>query len=192
MHRNAFGQLVPLYARSFALADEGGGGGGDEFTPITTQEAFDTAIAARINREKAKYSQFDGVDLADLQAKATELQTLKSSQGATESELNGKITAAETRATTAETRATTAESGLAEAQAKLTRYEVAAEVGIPLTHAPRLIGSTKEELEKDAKEYKKSLRSSGFDPGQGRTDGGAAEGAEGIAEAEKRFGKSNQ
>ena len=188
MHRNAFGQIV--YSPNIRTFNDGAEGGSD-FTPITTQAEFDTAIAARLHREKAKYSQFDGVDLADLQAKATELATLKTNQGATESELNGKVTAAETRATTAETRATTAEVSLAEAQAKLTRYEVAAEVGIPLSHAPRLIGDDRATLEADAKEYKKTLRTGGYDPGQGRNDGGAAEGAQGIAEAEKRFGKPN-
>lgn len=197
MHRNAPALLgagfAPSYHRPFLryfAPVEGEGGGG--FTPITTQAEFDSAIAARITRERAKYTQFDGVDLADLQAKAQELASLKSSQGATEAELQQKLTAAEARATTAEANLAAASTTATESTSKLTRYEAAAEVGIPLTHAPRLIGATKEELVADAQEYKKSLRTGGFDPGQGRIDGGAAEGASGIAEAEKRFGKPTQ
>lgn len=192
MYRNAFGQLFGYANPRLSFNGDGGGGGGGEFTPITTQAEFDTAIAARLAREKAKYSQFDGVDLADLQAKAQELATLKSSQGATEADLNARLAAAETRAQTAESNLATATASGTEATSKLTRYEAAAEAGIPLAHAPRLIGATKEELLADANEYKKTLRTGGYDPGQGRNDGGAAEGAAGIAEAEKRFGKPTQ
>lgn len=191
MHRNAFGQLV-LAPHIRTFDGDAGAGGGSGFTPITTQAEFDTAIAARIQREKAKYAHFDGVDLADLQAKASELATLKTSQGATESDLTTKLSAAETRAANAEAALASAQSTATDATGRLTRYEVAAEVGIPLTHAPRLIGSTKDEMVADAKEFKKNLRTGGYDPGQGQNDGGAAEGASGIAEAEKRFGKSNQ
>lgn len=68
----------------------------------------------------------------------------------------------EEAAAEADRRATAAES-------KALRYEVAAAKGIPLEQAHRLQGSTKDELEKDAEEFKKSLgeqqQRTGFDGG---------------------------
>lgn len=64
----------------------------------------------------------------------------------------------------------------AEAKAKLLRFEVAAEKGIPAKHAHRLVGTTKEELETDAEELKKSLGEEGQGPdfGSGAHGSGTA------------------
>lgn len=68
-----------------------------------------------------------------------------------------------------EERAVNAEKTAAEREARLLRFEVAAAKDIPLKHAHRLQGSTKEELEQDAAELAKELvaggGSTGFDGG---------------------------
>jgi hypothetical protein len=59
-----------------------------------------------------------------------------------------------------------------DAEAKALRYEVAADKGIPLKHAHRLVGSNKEELEADATELAKELKAEDgpdFAPGARRT-----------------------
>lgn len=65
----------------------------------------------------------------------------------------------------------------AEANAKLLRFEVAAAKGIPAKHAHRLVGNTKDELEADADELKKSLGEEGqtADFGSGARGKGTAE-----------------
>lgn len=53
--------------------------------------------------------------------------------------------------------ATTAESRATAAELKLARYDVAAELDLPLKYASRLNGTTKEELTADAKQLMKDL-----------------------------------
>ena len=54
-----------------------------EFTPIMTQEDFDAAISARLERERSKYSDYDTIkaDLGTLRgqlsAKEAEISTLQ-------------------------------------------------------------------------------------------------------------------
>lgn len=67
-----------------------------------------------------------------------------------------------------EERATTAEGRVTAAELKVARYEVAAEVGLPLKYAARVQGSTKEELEADAKQLMKDFGLAG-----GEDEGGA-------------------
>jgi hypothetical protein len=69
-------------------------------------------------------------------------------------------------------RAETAEREAATANAKVLRSEVAAEAGLTPALAARLQGSTKEELQADAKELQKLLGggSTSRDPDQGRGD----------------------
>jgi len=62
-------------------------------------------------------------------------------------------------------RATGAESRLAAAEARALRYEVAAEMGLPLSLAGRLQGTSKEELAADVTALKKELGLEGADAG---------------------------
>lgn len=99
-----------------------------EFTPITSQEAFDAAIAARLQRERTNavkpYADYDAIkkERDDLAA-----------AGATK------------------------DAQLAEAQEKIKRYEtgsvktrIAHEKGLPFEMADRLTGETEEEISADA------------------------------------------
>jgi len=101
---------------------------GKGFTAITSQADFDTAIQARLARERAK---FDGFD--DFKAKAEKFTELENAN---------------------KTETERAQAALAEAQAQLveltaakTRAEVAAAKGVP---AGLLSGSTQADLEASA------------------------------------------
>lgn len=52
-------------------------GGGDEFVPITTQDELNARLGARLERERAKFS-----DYPDLQAKAAEYDEVVSARDA--------------------------------------------------------------------------------------------------------------
>lgn len=107
-----------------------------EFTPITTQEAFNEAIRERLERERSKYADYDS-----LKAQAAELKKL---QGARYPE---QITALQDQLKTAQEAAGRA----AAAEGELLKIRVASRHGIPLDLAGRLNGSSEEELEADAK-----------------------------------------
>lgn len=95
-----------------------------DFQPINTQEEFDTRIAERLNREKAKYADYDQLKTgkAESDKKIGELQAQVST-------LTGKVKAYET------------------ASAK-TRIGLAA--GLPYDLTTRLSGETEEEITADA------------------------------------------
>lgn len=171
---------------------ENGGGNNGGYVPPATQADLDRIVNDRLARQKAQYAQFDGVDLAALQANAAELVTLKATQGNDVQELTSKLAAAETRAVAAESSVATSTAEIGKLQPTLLRYEVAAEAKIPLSHAPRLLGSTREELVADAATYKTSLRTGGYDPGQGQDGTGGAPSDAGTAEADRRFGTQNK
>lgn len=73
----------------------------------------------------------------------------------------------------AQERADNAEREAQEANAKLLRYEVAAEKGVPANQAHRLVGSTKEELAADADAFLESLGGGQQGGGAGAPDFGA-------------------
>lgn len=121
--------------------DNGGGGdggdggdGGKPFTPITTQADFDKAIGDRLRRERANYADYD-----TFRASHDELEKLKNGQ---KSETQQALD-----------RAAAAEKERDELKLSGLRRDVAEAKGIPLKHAGRLKGSTKEELEADADDY---------------------------------------
>lgn len=95
------------------------------------------------------------------------------------------------RATTRQQRA---EAERDEAVAKLLRYEVATSAGLPLSVAHRLQGSTKDELEADARELSKLLadkkeaqrKENLTDPTAGRSSGAGATTADQFAALFKR------
>lgn len=100
----------------------------DTFTPINTQEDFDTAIAARLAREREKAVR----PYADYEQIKTELGTAKSAlaeKDATIADLNGQLKSART---------------------DLAKTRIALDKGLPLALASRLAGETEEELRQDA------------------------------------------
>lgn len=111
-----------------------GGEGGKPFTPITTQAEFDKALGARLTRERANYANHD-----TYKASHDELQKIRDGEKSeTEKERDLRL-AAEKRAE--------------QLELKDLQRSVAEAKGIPLKHAGRLKGATKEELEADADEY---------------------------------------
>lgn len=102
-----------------------------QFTPINTQEEFDTAIKERIERERAKYADYETVkeNAGKLQ---TDLDTANGKISQFEiqvSELNSKVKAYE---------------------ADNLRTKVALKAGIPFEYRDRIKGDTEEEMKKDA------------------------------------------
>lgn len=110
-----------------------------EFTPITTQEEFDTAIKARLAREKEKYAGYD-----QLKARVEELETE-----------NGVLKSA---AEANKTSAADFEKQIAELQGQVKTYEgkdlrlrAAVANGLPIELADRLAGDDEEAITADAK-----------------------------------------
>lgn len=120
-----------------------------EFTPITTQEAFDAAIKERIQRERDSAAKKYG-DYTDLQTKVADYEKkfgemTKSMEDAAKKYAGYDKT-------------------LAELQTKVKGYETASvktriahETGIPFELAHRLSGETEEDIRKDAEVMAKFL-----------------------------------
>lgn len=120
-----------------------------DFTPITTQEAFDAAIKDRLDRAEEtftrKYSDYD-----DLKSKNTEFEKTIASQTEKIKNLTEKQAGHETE--------------VADLKAKIAGHEkanlkikVAREAGIPYELASKLSGDDEAALKKDAEEFKKFL-----------------------------------
>lgn len=103
------------------------------FTPPATQAELNKVIADRIARERAKYA-----DYADLKTKAEKFDELDQASKTEQERLTERLAASEARA--------------AELEGRALRLEVASENGLTPAQAKRLVGSTREELEADAKE----------------------------------------
>lgn len=122
------------------------------------KRALDAERAARRDAERK---------LSDLQAKVKEFEDKDKSD-------QQKL---EDRATAAESAKADTEAKLAAVEARLLRYEVAAEKGLTLKHAMRLQGDDREALEKDADEFAKDIRRNGSSGSD--FDGGADRGGQG-------------
>lgn len=107
-----------------------GAGTGDGFTPITSQEELDKVLGKRLDRERAKFPDYD-----QLKADAAELKKIRDGE---KTELQREKEAREA----AEARADKAEFAAL-------RSEVARDKGVP---AASITGTTKEELEASAEE----------------------------------------
>ena len=123
-----------------------------DFTPITTQEQFNAAIADRIRREQEtiskKYAGFD-----DLQSKVAEYEK--------------KIGDMEQAAKDSAAKYGGFDSKLAELEGKVKGYEtnsvkmrIAHEAGIPYELAGRLAGESEDDIRKDAQELSKLITKS--------------------------------
>lgn len=114
----------------------------EEFTPITTQEQFDSIIKDRINRLNEKHQK----EISEMAEKYADYEDLKKgalSYNKTVDELNAKVSGYEAQ--------------LKEKDEKISAYElhsvkqqIALDAGIPLALADKLSGSNEEELRKDA------------------------------------------
>jgi transcriptional regulator len=124
--------------------------------PTFTQQQVNDLIAKEKGKIQAK---FDGYE--DLKAKAARLDELEQANA---SEIEK-----------AQAKATKAEQAKAEAEAKLTRYEVAAEKQIPAEAMDLLTGSTREELEAKADKLLELVKSRTDSNEEPDFDGGARE-----------------
>jgi len=120
-------------------AGAGDGGGGRTFT----QADVDRIVSERLARERSKYSDYE-----QLKAKADELDKLREEQ------------ASETEKALKNARKEAEEQVRAQFEPQLLRLQAALKHGLPdelgarvLNAAKRLVGSTLEELEADAKEF---------------------------------------
>lgn len=136
------------------------------FEPINTQEEFDTAIRARLERERSTVSKQFEEKIAGLNSS---IETLTNERAAFEKS-----------ATENAEKITSLTSQLEEANKKVSAYEldsirtqVAIEKGLPMEIRDRLNGKTKEEIEKDADglsaffKKKNNQGLPGFEPGEG-------------------------
>lgn len=114
-----------------------------EFTPITTQEAFNEAIRERLERERAKFSDYE-----TLKGKAAQFDQLSAQK------YPEQIAALQKQLETVQKDTDRANA----AEAKLLKIAVAQKKGIPVELAERLTGSTEEELTKDAESFSGFLR----------------------------------
>jgi len=111
----------------------------NEFEPITSQEALDKLIGARINKVKSQFADYDA--LKEKASKYDEAE--QASKSEIEKEREARLAAEQER------------DSLLLATA---RAEVALAKGLTPTQAKRLVGSTKEELEADADELLADLK----------------------------------
>ena len=102
-----------------------------EFDPITSQEAFDKRVAARIARERAKYADYN-----DLKTKAQKLEEIES--------------ASKSEAQKAQEQVAQLQKELEAERFNTVRNRVASKHGVP---AHRISGSTEEELDASAADY---------------------------------------
>lgn len=117
-----------------------------EFKAITTQEEFDEAIKARLERQEktiaARYSDYDA--LKEAAAKHEDEVRTWHKKAQDDAETIKKLTAD----------LETANGKIKDYDARNLRASIAAEVGLPPALTDRLTGSTAEEIRKDAEALK--------------------------------------
>jgi len=109
-----------------------------EFKAIETQEQLDAIIKSRLDREKAKYSDYD-----TLSEKIKKLETENSN-------LKQTITDKETSVSTNLTRISELEKDVTSWKQKSLKQQIAMKNGLPFDLADRLQGDTEESLNEDA------------------------------------------
>ena len=125
-----------------------------DFTPITTQEEFDSRISERLQRERAKYSDYE-----DLKNKAEQYKDYDDLKKSVETLTGEKNTLQESL--------NAANSTIEEQKTTIKGYEtgsvktrIAQELGIPYQMIDRLKGETEEDIRKDAESIRKLIRTS--------------------------------
>ena len=122
-------------------------GGNSGFTPPATQDELNRIIAERVNRVKTQFG-----DYSDLKAKAAKFDELDQANKTEQERLTERAEAAEKRA--------------AELESQTIRLEVASQNGLSPAQAKRLVGSTREELEADAKELLATFKPAADESGE--------------------------
>lgn len=191
-HRAAFGD-----ARMEHEGDGDSGDGGDDDSSGDRASAgadgdeddrdLGAKRALRAERAAAKAAKDEA---AQLRARVQELEDA----GKTEEQRREDATK------TLQAEHTALQASVAAKDAQLLRYEIAAEKGLNLAAAKRLQGTTREEIEADAEDWKRVWGTGGAgegtpppDPGQGARRGHQQSSfAQGAALAEKRFGAQKQ
>lgn len=115
-----------------------------EFTPINTQEEFDTAIKDRLNRERAKFGDYDDIkdQLAKAQSEIADFQkTIEANQKAYE-KLSAESKEKDTK--------------IAGYEADALKTTVAINKNLPMNMRKYLQGATEEELNASADELMES------------------------------------
>lgn len=127
-----------------------------EFKAINTQEEFDAAIKDRLDREKAKFADYE-----ELKKKAGEADGYRKQLETATAKIGDLETAAKESAETLANHAKEV-SELTEratkAERSLLRRKIAEENHIPTSLADRLAGETEEDLRKDAKTFSQYVR----------------------------------
>lgn len=117
-----------------------------DFKAINTQEEFDAAVKDRLDRQAAKYADYDALKAAKKELDELKGKKLDEQLAALQAEYDkAKTTLADHDKIVSDltTRATNAEH-------KLRQREIAHAAGIPVELADRINGSTDEEMTKDA------------------------------------------
>ena len=133
----------------------------DGFEPITSQEHLDRVLAKRLERERAKFADYD-----DLKVKADQFDQLDQTSK----------TAADDAAASLQTEKDRADL----AQRELLRLQVAVEKAVPASAIKFLTGDTREDIEASAQDVLNLMGESSKprpprpDPNQGRSGEGAA------------------
>lgn len=120
-----------------------------EFTPITTQEDFDKAIATRLQRERDKAVKETEGRFADYEQLKSDIESFKSKY----EEINGQLTEKNTEVDKLNAQIKANETAN-------TRAKVARELGIPFDMADRIKGETEDEMKEDAKILASFVKSS--------------------------------
>lgn len=110
-----------------------------------TQEELEKIIAERLKREREKYKDYE-----QLKKAAEELQKIKESQMSEQEKLQMRLAEIEREKLERERE-------LAELKTALVKQKVLTELGLPLSLADRIFGTTEEEIRQDAEELKKLL-----------------------------------
>lgn len=146
-------------------------GGGEEFTPITSQEALNDALKERLARERAKFSDYN-----DLKAKAGKYDELEAANKSEIEKANDRVREAEQRA--------------AEAASAALRSRIQARHGVSDEDADLFLTGTDEEtLTKQAERLAEREADAGKprspkpDPNQGRSSNGPVSTADQFAAA---------
>lgn len=130
-----------------------------DFKPIETQEDFDKAIAARLERERAKV-------IKETEDKYADYETLKSEN----TSLKEKVDTANSRLTENKTKINELTSKVKNYETNSAKMRIAHELGIPLDMADRIKGATEDEMKEDAKTIAAYMKASGYVAPLGATE----------------------
>ena len=130
-----------------------------EFTPITTQEEFDKAIASRLQREHAKA-------VKETEEKFADYEQIKSDSASWKEKYesaNGQLTDANAKVTELESKVRTHETNS-------TKMRIAHEFGIPYDMADRIKGDDEDAMKADAKVMAGFIKGTQKEPPLGGTE----------------------